>query len=253
VGPRAGSRLVVTVVRHHYSVMGTVFSFAFGAPIGADVVHRVEAELDRIDRVFSTYRPDSEITALAAGVGASRLSDDVTEVLDCCRRATELTGGYFSAYHLGRLDPTGLVKGWAVARAARLLTEDGLRRYAINGGGDVLVAADPASDAPWRIGISDGVGISRVVHAHNAAIATSGNTERPGEIVDPFTGRPALELRSVTVRGANIVMVDAVATAAVAMGRAAIGWLRDLPGFDAVQVSVADQFRKAGRGRPART
>jgi thiamine biosynthesis lipoprotein len=230
--------------------MGTVFSFAFGAPLGVDVLRAVEAELDRIDRVFSTYRPDSEITAVAEGRGAVQPSPEVADVLECCGRATELTGGWFSAYHSGRLDPTGLVKGWAVARAARLLAEAGLRRYAVNGGGDLLVVADPARDAPWRIGISDGTGISGVVYAHNAAIATSGNAERPGEIIDPFTGRPALALRSVTVRGADIVLADAVATAAVAMGRAAIDWLRDLPGFEAVQVSVAGEVRRAGRARP---
>ena len=214
--------------------MGTVFSFAFARVLDDDVVRVAEGELDRIDQVFSTYRRDSDISALADGrKGLPDCSPDVPEVLARCADAALLTDGYFTALHSGRLDPTGLVKGWAVARVAALFTEAGSTCHAVNGGGDVLATADPASDRPWRIGVS---GTSRVVCAYRAAVATSGNTERPGSIVDPFTRKPALGLRTVTVIGADIVMADAVATAAVAMGEGAFAWLQRLPGYDAVVV-----------------
>jgi thiamine biosynthesis lipoprotein len=230
-----------TTLRHHYEVMGTVFSFAFRALVDADAIRAVEDELDRLDRVFSTYRPDSEISVLAEGGRTlASCSDDVREVLALCAEAGELTRGYFSAVHSGRLDPTGLVKGWAVARAAQLLAHAGSSCHVVNGGGDVLVAADPAVDEPWRIGVSDGStgAILATIAAHNLAVATSGNCERPGLIVDPLTGRRALALRSVTVVGADIVMADAVATAAVAMGQRALAWLEDLPGYDAVVIAA---------------
>ncbi len=227
--------------RHHYEVMGTVFSFAFGARVDCDVIGAVENELDRLDCLFSTYRPDSEISALAAGGKTlASCSGDVREVLALCAEAGELTGGYFSALHSGRLDPTGLVKGWAVARAAWLLARAGSTRHVVNGGGDVLAVSDPAVDDKWRVGVSDGStgAIFATIAAHNVAVATSGNGERPGLVVDPFTGRPALALRSVTVIGADIVMADAVATAAVAMGERALAWLEDLPGYDAVVIAA---------------
>lgn len=233
--------------------MGTVFSFVFGAPIESAVLRAVERELDRIDRVFSTYRPDSDISVLARdGRARQRWSVDLAEVFRLCGEAAELTSGYFDPFHVGHFDPTGLVKGWAVARVARLLEDAGSSRHAINGGGDVLVVADPRRDDEWRIGVSDGTpgGIVATLSTHNAAVATSGNTERPGEIIDPFTGRPALALETVTVIGSDIVMADAVATAAVAMGAAALQWLDALPGYEAVVVS-ADGTVAATRGLPA--
>ncbi len=242
-------------MRHHYEVMGTVFSFAFGAPVDAATIRAVEDELDRLDRVFSTYRPDSEISVLAAGGRTvASCSDEVREVLARCAEAGELTCGSFSAVHSGRLDPTGLVKGWAVARAAQC--------HVVNGGGDVLVVADPAVDEEWRIGVSDGWtgAIVATIAAHGVAVATSGNCERPGLIVDPLTGRPALALRSVSVIGADIVMADAVATAAVAMGERALAWLEELPGYEAVVIAAdgalsttrgaTDLLTSAGRARP---
>ena len=216
--------------------MGTVFSFTLARVPDGDVVHAVESELDRIDRVFSTYRPESEISAVADGRRKlSACSPDVLEVLARCGDAARLTGGYFSATHSGRLDPTGLVKGWAVARVAGLFEAAGSTCHAVNGGGDVLVTADRVRDVPWRIGVS---GTSAVVCAHRAAVATSGNTERPGTVVNPYTRQPALALRSVTVVGADIVLADAVATAALAMGEKAFAWLQCLPGYDAVVVAA---------------
>jgi thiamine biosynthesis lipoprotein len=120
--------------------------------------------------------------------------------------------------------------------------------------------------------VSDGArGVVAVVPAHRGAVATSGNVERPGEIVDPHTGRPALELPSVTVIGPDIVMADAFATAMVAMGNRALAWLVDRPGYEAVGVfpngrvwatrgarswlvgNVPAGLRRAGRARTGGT
>jgi thiamine biosynthesis lipoprotein len=251
------------VRRHHFEVMGTVFSFAFGTAVDDDTVHAVEDELDRIERVFSTYRPDSEISALASGrVQLGGCSKDVREVLVLCAEAERRTGGYFSARHSGQLDPTGLVKGWAVARASDLLVRAGSTRHVVNGGGDVLTVADSSTDE-WRVGVTDGShdAIVATVCAHNIAVATSGNSERPGTVVDPFTGEPALSLRSVTVIGPDIVMADAFATAAVAMGEWAVTWLENLRGYEAVVIGAdgttsttsgaAGALTTAGPVRPA--
>src|SRR5207302_426858 len=113
-------------------------------------------ELDRIDRVFSPFRADSETTRLARSGTLGPCSAEMAEVLRLCAEVSGVTDGYFDAFHSGRLDPTGLVKGWAVRRIDALLAAAGSTRHAINGGGDVLVVADPASDDPWRIGVANG-------------------------------------------------------------------------------------------------
>ena len=53
------------------------------------------------------------------------------------RAGSNETRGYFSSMYAGRLDPSGLVKGWAVQRASDLLVAAGSRRHCVNGGGDM--------------------------------------------------------------------------------------------------------------------
>jgi thiamine biosynthesis lipoprotein len=218
--------------------MGTVFSFAFGTRQPPHVLRAVERELDRIDRVFSPYLPDSETNRLARSGALGSCSADMSEVLELCRYAFAVTDGYFDAFHSGRFDPTGVVKGWAVRRVHTMLTAAGSTRHAINGGGDVLAVADPAHDDPWRIGVSSGTRLIATVRGHRIAVATSGNVERPGEIVNPHTGSPSSAVQTLTVAGRDIVLADALATAAVARGVADEAWFVRVPGYRvAAQVS----------------
>jgi thiamine biosynthesis lipoprotein len=53
----------------------------------------------------------------------------------------------------GGFDPTGLVKGWAVARALAELRRAGLPGALVNGGGDVAVFGAPPGAQRWRVGI----------------------------------------------------------------------------------------------------
>jgi len=137
----------------------TVRGPAARGPRADQVVHGVYAELHRADRVFSTYRTDSEVSLLSSGALARELaSPDVQEVLDLCAQARELTGGSFDAeitQPVGQrlLDPSGLVKGWAVERAASGLNLLDGHDWLINAGGDVLGSAQrgPA----WRVALED--------------------------------------------------------------------------------------------------
>ena len=231
--------------------MGTVFSFIVGASVTEAAVRAVEAELDRIDRLFSTYRPESQIARLNAGrIRLGDCSPEVREVLRLCSGAECRTSGWFTAGYGTGIDPTGIVKGWAIGRASELLMGAGSTCHAINGGGDVLVVADPAVDEPWRVGVSAGTaagGLVAVVTGHNFCVATSGNSERRGEIRNPFTGSPSLTWWVFSVAGPDITEADAFATAAVAMGRPAVAWVGRLPGYEAIAVDAEDEvFMTAG-------
>ena len=74
-------------------------------------------------------------------------------VLERCAELREKTDGYFDARYAGKLDPSGLVKGWAVDRAAAILDEGGVRNYAVSAGGDMRVRGGALPDPAWRIGI----------------------------------------------------------------------------------------------------
>ena len=56
-------------------------------------------------------------------------------------------------------------------------------------------------------------------------------------VVNPFTGRPATQLASVTVVGPDLTRADAYATAALAMGDAARDWFREVAGYEALAIA----------------
>ncbi|MEV7216218.1 FAD:protein FMN transferase [Kitasatospora cineracea] len=206
-------------VRHVEHVMGTVFSIVVRDPgpgTGA-AIGRVVERLHRIDAVFSTYRPDSAISRLGRGETTSeQAGPEVRWVLERCAELTAETGGYFTARPGGRLDPSGFVKGWAVEEASRALRAAGSDRHCVSGGGDVQTAG-----GPWRVGIADphrAGAVARVVTGHDLAVATSGTAERGPHVLDPHTGLPADSFASLTLVGPRLARVDALATAAFAMG-----------------------------------
>jgi thiamine biosynthesis lipoprotein len=219
-----------------------------GMPIGVDVrdpgAIDVEPAFDwlrEVDAVFSTYRDDSDISRL--GRGELTLADcrpEVDEVLSACLALERETGGYFSARPAGRLDPSGYVKGWAVAGAASRLAAAGATRFCVNAGGDVVARGRPDPDRRWRVGVrhpQQPGRLAAVLAVEDLAVATSGEYERGAHIVDPHTGRPPAGLLSVTVVGPDPALADAYATAAFAMGADGPAWTATLDGYDAMCIT----------------
>jgi len=215
--------------------MGTVFTIDVRAPVAAasaaaSVVDEVAAWLHHVDATFSTYRPDSVVSELAAGrVKPADCPAEVTDVLAACERYRATTDGYFDCRYAGRFDPSGYVKGWAIEQASKLLEQRGAVNHCVNGGGDVQCAGNPEPGQQWTVGIVDPHDRSRVlatVSGERLAVATSGPAERGGHIVDPHSGDRPTAWSSITVVGTRLAEVDVFATAAVAMGPLAAGWLR---------------------------
>lgn len=71
-----------------------------------------------IDEKYSTYKKTSEISRINNGLPRSKWSSEMKQVLDLCQQTKEITEGYFDIEHNGKLDPSGLVKGWAIQNAA---------------------------------------------------------------------------------------------------------------------------------------
>jgi len=242
---------------HVEHCMGTVFSIDIRDPgVWRPAVAEAVALLHHVDATFSTYREDSVISRL--GRNELELEDtpaEVQEALALCSGIGSDSGGFFSVTAAGRLDPSGLVKGWAIERVSDLLRDHGSRNHAVNGGGDLQLAGERSPGRPWRIGINDPTRPGRlvtVVSVRDAAVATSGTAERGCHVTDPVTGRPATELASVTVFGRHLTYVDAYATAALAMGHQCRSWLECLPGHEGITVS-ADGTRWESGGMPAWT
>jgi FAD:protein FMN transferase len=258
-------------VRHAEPVMGTVVSFDVpAAAVAGGSLDAAVRWLHWVDRVFSPYRPDSEVSLLAASqIAVGDCAPEVAEVIGACAEIRLRSGGYFTDAPGGVFDPSGYVKGWAVERAAAMLARAGSASHLVNGGGDVQCAGGrprsapgPAAPSgtsrsserrqePWRVGIADPFHRGRlalVVEAADSAVATSGVAERGAHIIDPHLGRPASGLASLTVVGPSLALADAYATAAFAMGPTrARDWTESLPGYEAYAITEAgDTWQTAG-------
>jgi thiamine biosynthesis lipoprotein len=231
-----------------------------GTAAGAGAWSAVLEELRRADRVFSTYRDDSVVSRLDRGeLTLADCPPEVAEVLALGSRAEEESDGAFSvvlpdAHGHRRLDPSGVVKGWAVERAARWLTALDDTDICLSAGGDMVChVADPLRPA-WQVGIEDPhdpTSLVAVVPVRTGAVATSGTRHRGQHLLDARTGRPAAGVASVTVIDCSLTEADIDATAAYAHGTGAAEWLRKRGRTALLVWPDATTTLLDGRGRPS--
>lgn len=229
-------------------VMGTAISVDVRQPgVGDRGLDAVFAWFRRVDEVYSTYKEDSQISRLGRGeILLDGCDPDVADVLARCDDVRRASGGAFDAWATGVLDPSGLVKGWSVEQASALLLERGGVNHCINAGGDIKVRGEAEVGRPWRLGIAHPFqrdALTVVVEGRDLAVATSGMSERGPHVVDPRSGRPAVDLASVTVVGDDLTLADGYATAAVAKGLDAPDWLATLAettGYRAYVIDAGD-------------
>jgi thiamine biosynthesis lipoprotein len=207
--------------------MGTVASIVVrDQAVDPATVDEAFAEMRRIEGLFSTFLPDSELSRLGRGdLDPREAHPDVRSVLEVCDDLAEATGGRFrhrSDDRGGTIDPAAYVKGWAGDRAARVLEVAGIRRYSVNVGGDVVSAGGSVED-PWAIGIQhpfERAQVAAILRLADGAVATSGSYERGRHILG---GEAALA--SVTVVGPALGMADAYSTAIYASDFDDISWM----------------------------
>ena len=236
----ADGGVLVPVHRKVEHVMGMPISLAMRGRHAADrygeaAWARALAVLHDADRVFSTYRHDSFVSRLGRGeVTVADCPSSVAEVLALGELARAESDGAFDVRRPGPdghpvLDPSGVVKGWAVQRAVHEFDALADTDVCVSAGGDLVCrVADPSREA-WRIGIEDPHDVGRivaVVPVSDGAVATSALTRRGPHIVDARTGRVPAGVASVTVVADDLTWADIDATAAFARGDDAVRWLR---------------------------
>ncbi len=247
--------------RRHWSVMGTRASLMIDCTEAeADqVATGVAAVLADLERRMSSYRPDSEVSVLAAellgrhGCATSPppVSDDLQEVLAACSWLESASDGVFSMYPRGRdqpLDVAGFVKGWAVDRAAEVLLAGGFRHWALGVGGDWRCHGGHPAGRPWRFGILDPSTATRaraVVALTEGAIATSGRYERGDHVFTPAAAgaRPASATAlSFTVTGPQLGWADAFATVGLLLAEDGLGWVAGFDGYAGAVITAAGEM-----------
>ena len=122
-----------------------------------------------------------------------------------------------------KLDFGGFMKGYGLGKIAEKLKSQGINRFILNAGGDLVVEGSHPN-RPWRIAIRspDEKNVLASLDAKSGeGIFTSGDYERfymDGDkrrhhIIDPRTGYPAEGTRAVTVIHSDPGLADAAATA----------------------------------------
>ena len=232
------------MIRVPEPVMGTVVSLSLDAPeVPAEklwlAVAEARAVLHQADAVFSTWKANSPLNQLRRGeLRLDQGPKEMAEVLLLCARAREISGGWFDPWASpGGVDPTGLVKGWAAARALDVFRRAGVSSAMVSAGGDVATLGHPGVERgrPWRIGICDPWdrrALAGVVEVRGSgAVCTSGTYERGAHLFDPWTAQPAIRTVSATVTGPDLALADALATALAVGGDEALDAIEALEGY----------------------
>jgi thiamine biosynthesis lipoprotein len=159
---------------------------------------------------------EAELAAVLATVGCEKL---VLEG-DAARFATSGM----------QVDLGGIAKGYALDIAARALKEAGARAGIVDIGGDMNLLGRPATGGSWHVQVRWPPGLPGeeriILRATDCAITTSGDYERGfkigdrwfSHIIDPRTGRPVVDVPSVTVVAPDATTADALATALSVLG-----------------------------------
>jgi len=231
--------------------MGTVISIDLrDAHLHDGVLDEAFAWLRQVEQRFSPFIADSDISRLGRGEWTlEQCHPDVAVVLSLCEDLRQATNGVFNAWGWradGRVDPSGLVKGWAGEHVAEMLERAGAANFCINAGGDVIVRGAPEPGRAWRIGIRHPIHAAAqaaVLETHQLAVATSGGYERGDHIIDARGGAPSRSLLSLTVAGPSLTLADAYATAGFAMGMAGVEWIAAQPGYEPYAVTAEGRVR----------
>ncbi len=214
-----------------------------------DAVDSIAAFFAQVNQQFSTYLPTSEVSRLNAGVlSRAEMSADLREVLRLSEETRVLSNGYFDIARGNAIDPSGIVKGWAIQRAADMLHDRGFVDFFVDAGGDIQTSGVNQQGSPWRVGIRnpfDRDEVVKVLAISNCGVATSGTAIRGAHIIDPLHNSPIENpLVSLTIVAPAILDADRIATAGFAMGRAGLTFVAELQGFEAYGI---DKDRNAVR------
>ncbi|MBI1255832.1 MAG: FAD:protein FMN transferase [Chloroflexi bacterium] len=194
-----------------------------------------------VDAKFSTYKSESEISQINRGeLTLEDASSDMQLIFALAEQTRQETDGFFDIRHGDSIDPSGIVKGWAIYNAAELLLDLGYENFYVDAGGDVQVRGKNAHGDLWRLGIGNPFNLHEIVKTlalTDCGIATSGTYVRGNHIYNPLNASDALdEIVSLTVIGPNIYEADRFATAAFAMGRAGIRFIEQLDDFEGYMI-----------------
>jgi len=209
-----------------------------------EIIGRVFDYFVYVDEKFSTFKETSEITKINKGLlKPENYSQDMKLIFDLSEITKLETQGFFDIVNReGKFDPSGIVKGWAIFEANKILVKEGMKHFYVEAGGDIQVhGSNDTKSSGWSVGIRNPFNVKEIIKSvhlkHSEGIATSGSYERGNHIYNPKNHQETMaEIVSLTVIGPNVYQADRFATAAFAMQREGIGFIEKLDGFEGYMV-----------------
>ncbi len=159
------------------------------------------------------------------------------------------------------IDFGGVVKEYAVDRAASLCLEAGIKHGSVNLGGDIRIIGPHPDGSPWRIGIRHPRRQDAFIETlllYDGALASSGDYERCivldgvryGHVLNPKTGWPVRSLASVSVIADFCVVAGSASTIAMLKEDHGPSWLESL-GLPHLWVDVQGEVGGSLAGVPS--
>ncbi len=200
--------------------------------------------LTEVDKRFSTYKDESEVSKINRHeIGENEFSNEMREVIELSKETFKATHGYFSVTTPGgSFDPSGLVKGWAIQKAAAKLALKGFKDFYLEIAGDIQTNGVTSQGKEWSIGVRNPFAreeVVKVMYPHGRGVATSGTYVRGKHLYNPHDpDHNPDDFVSLTVIGPNVYEADRYATAAFVMGKEGMQFLETLPEFEAYAIDV---------------
>ena len=225
--------------RFQGNIFGTRYQVQYHAheQLGMDAAAmqaQVEKRLQRIDKIASTWKADSEISRYNRALVKDEfeLSAELKELIKRAEEIKVRTGGAFDIHHRGEgIDLSAIAKGYAVDRIAAYLHDElDIQDFLVEIGGEVKARGYNAMAQPWKVAIYIPPSHSQIkgpqVTLNNTSMATSGQYFKEGHIRNAATGKvPEHDLLSCTVIAPSNTDADALATALYVMGsEAGLAW-----------------------------
>lgn len=252
---------MATTLRQAHAAMGSWFEVILR---GDDLEHldavasSLFDEIDRIERLLSRHDPRSETSRVnrEAPHRPVRVNVDFLEVLQLCHVAWETTSGHFDAAvchsaddrpgfagiridaHLGliafddariRLDFGGIGKGYALDRAAEILTRQGIEHALLHGGtSSILARGDDGHGQGWPIAIRNPFGPLEAVDPlltislfdeGFSCSAVFGHNPSVSDLINPRTRTPLSEPCACVVLATSAAEAEFLSTGGLAMGK----------------------------------
>ncbi|MGA2910911.1 MAG: FAD:protein FMN transferase [Candidatus Microgenomates bacterium] len=186
-----------------------------------------------VDEEYSPYKETSQVAKLNRG---EEVSSEMKMILGLSEDLKKETNGYFDIRRLdGKIDPSGIVKGWAIKNGAEILKKLGYKRFYVDAGGDAEIVGKN-----WTWGIRNPFNVSEIVKVlelSDCGIATSGTYERGQHIYDPIGKKNIiLDIVSLTVIGPDVFEADKFSTPAFAMGIKGIEFIEKREGLEGYMI-----------------